>query len=245
MHPVFYVQPPTSSTPPMSEQIPFSKALALANNPEPRCPCVLVLDTSASMEGEPIAQLRNGVALLAEELSRDGLTRKRVEIAVITFGDSAQQLSGFLSPDVFSPPQLEPKGTTPMAEAVLLACEALEARKQEYRLAGIQYYRPWIFLITDGEPTDQETPRWTEAVQKIHTGEAEKKMLFFGVAVQNANQQVLDTLCPPNRPSVKLEGLRFAEMFRWLSTSLKSVSRSAPGIQLQLPSPTGWVSIDL
>ena len=229
----------------MPEQTPFTSALTLASNPEPRCPCVLVLDTSASMEGEPIQQLQRGVQLLADELCRDGLASKRVEIAVVAFGKEVRLLSHFTSPDAFTPPQLAPEGVTPMAEAVLLACDALEARKQDYRNAGIQYYRPWIFLITDGEPTDRDTPRWTEAVHRVHAAEADKKLLFFGVAVQDANQQLLDTLCPPGRPSVKLKGLHFAELFRWLSASLKSVSSSAPGTQLQLPSPTGWISINL
>lgn len=229
----------------MSDQTPFTTALTLASNPEPRCPCVLVLDTSASMEGEPIQQLQRGVQLLVDELSRDGLASKRVEIAVIAFGREVRLLSGFTSPNTLTPPPLTPEGVTPMAEAVLLACDALEARKQVYRQAGIQYYRPWIFLITDGEPTDRDTPRWREAVQKVHAAEADKKMLFFGVAVQHANQQLLDVLCPPGRPSVKLQGLHFAELFRWLSASLKGVSSSAPGTQLQLPSPSGWISIDL
>jgi uncharacterized protein YegL len=229
----------------MSGQTPFTASLTLASNPEPRCPCVLVLDTSGSMAGEPIEQLQRGVQLLAEELSRDGLASKRVEIAVLAFGTQVRLLSGFVSPTAFTPPRLAPEGATPMAEAVLLACEALEARKKDYHHAGVPYYRPWIFLITDGEASDRDTPRWTEAVQRVHSAEADKKMLFFGVAVQNANQQRLDELCPPGRPSVKLKGLHFAELFRWLSTSLKSISRSAPGTQLQLPSPNGWISIDL
>ena len=132
-----------------------------------------------------------------------------------------------------------------MGEAVVRAYEALEARKAEYRNAGIQYYRPWMFLLTDGEPTDKDTAHWKEAVRLVHDSEATKRLLFFGVAMNEADQQTLNTLCPPNRPSVKLRGLHFCEMFRWLSTSLKSVSSSSPGTQLQLPSPNAWTTIDI
>ena len=97
----------------MSGQTPFTASLTLASNPEPRCPCVLVLDTSGSMAGEPIEQLQRGVQLLAEELSRDGLASKRVEIAVLAFGTQVRLLSGFVSPTTFTPPPACPRGRDP------------------------------------------------------------------------------------------------------------------------------------
>lgn len=229
----------------MLEQTPFYSAVTLASNPEPRCPCVLVLDTSGSMAGEPIDQLNRGVETLVNELCRDGLASKRVEIAVVTFGSEVQLASDFTPPAAFHPPHFHAGGATPMGEAVVRACEVVEARKAEYRQAGVQYYRPFVFLITDGEPTDTDSPHWKNAVRCVHEGEAAKQLLFFGVAVNNANQRTLDTLCPPNRHSVKLNGLHFSEMFRWLSSSLKGVSSSTPGAQLQLPSPGAWTSIDV
>ncbi|MBO9633495.1 MAG: hypothetical protein J7578_10300, partial [Chitinophagaceae bacterium] len=67
------------------EQIPFGSE-SFADNPEPRCPCVLLLDTSGSMSGKPIAQLNEGIQTLKKELLADPLASKRVEIAVVTFG---------------------------------------------------------------------------------------------------------------------------------------------------------------
>lgn len=228
----------------MLEQTPFYSSVTLASNPEPRCPCVLVLDTSGSMSGAPIEELNRGVEILVNELCRDGLASKRVELAVVTFGTEVKLACDFTPPGAFHPPHFDAGGATPMGEAVLRACEVIEARKAEYRGAGVQYYRPWVFLITDGEPTDSDSQHWQHAVSRVHDDEASKQLLFFGVAVKDANQKTLDTLCPPNRPSVKLKGLHFSEMFRWLSTSLKGVSSSTPGAQLQLPSPGGWTSID-
>jgi uncharacterized protein YegL len=228
----------------MIEQTPFHSKIILANNPEPRCPCVLVLDTSGSMGGEPIRQLNEGVQCLVDELSRDGLASKRVELAIINFGSSVNLACDFTPPTAMHPPVFDADGPTPMGDAVLHACAVIESRKEEYRQAGIQYYRPWIFLITDGEPTDFNSKEWAEAVSQVRDGEAAKRLLFFGVAVEGANQKTLDALCPPSRPSVRLRGLHFSEMFRWLSSSLKSVSNSTPGAQLQLPSTNGWTSID-
>jgi uncharacterized protein YegL len=228
----------------MIEQTPFHSRITLAANPEPRCPCVLVLDTSGSMAGEAIRQLNEGVRCLVEELCRDGLASKRVELAVVQFGSSVKVVADFAAPTTFETPSLQAEGPTPMGGAVVRAYELIESRKEAYRQAGIQYYRPWIFLITDGEPTDLESEAWSHAVELVREGEAAKRLLFFGVAVDGANQNTLDVLCPTNRPSVRLRGLHYAEMFRWLSASLKSVSTSTPGAILQLPPPNGWISID-
>ena len=79
----------------MSEQIPFHASLELAQNPEPRCPCVLVLDCSASMAGQAIEELNRGVQTLVAELSKDRVASKRVEIAVVTFGKEVRLASDF------------------------------------------------------------------------------------------------------------------------------------------------------
>jgi uncharacterized protein with von Willebrand factor type A (vWA) domain len=43
------------------DQIPFDHPELVAN-PEPRCACLLLLDTSGSMHGQPIAELNAGLA---------------------------------------------------------------------------------------------------------------------------------------------------------------------------------------
>ena len=63
------------------EQIPFSD-VEFADNPEPRCPCVLLLDTSYSMSGEKIAELNRNLGAFAEALRLDTMAAKRVEVAI-------------------------------------------------------------------------------------------------------------------------------------------------------------------
>ena len=65
---------------------PFGFADDFADNPEPRCPCVLLLDTSGSMQGDPIDQLNAGIRAFKTELMADSLALKRVEISIVTFG---------------------------------------------------------------------------------------------------------------------------------------------------------------
>jgi uncharacterized protein YegL len=229
----------------MSDQMPFID-VEFVDNPEPRCPCVLVLDVSSSMRGAAIDYLNLGVDLFAHDLTNSRLACKRVETAVITFGEGVQIVQDFVSPSAFVPPRFEAGGKTPMGEAIVKACDLLNQRKRKYRAAGVSYFRPWIFLITDGEPTDYKSAYWQKAVELVREGEADKKLMFFGVAVNEADQGKLNELCPPARPAIKLNGLDFQGLFTWLSSSLRTVSSANPGTQgIVLPSITGWAMVNV
>ena len=213
------------------EQIPF-RSTAFAENPEPRCPCVLLLDTSGSMMGAPIKALNKGYDALIAELCQDKLAAKRVELCVVTFGP-VEVRQDFANPEAIYPEAFETTGDTPMGAAIQFALDELEA----YREAGISYYRPWIFLITDGAPTDS----WTKAAKRIREGEEANAFALFAVGVEDADMETLSKISV--RPPMKLDGLKFAELFRWLSNSLKSVSRSTTTERVALPAPTGWAEV--
>jgi uncharacterized protein YegL len=218
-----------------SEQVPFGTD-NFADNPEPRCPCLLLLDISGSMAGAPISELNAGVITFKDELAADSLAMKRVEVAVITFGPAKVE-SSFHTAANFFPPHLQASGDTPMGAAIKQGLDMVKQRKEEYRANGIAFYRPWIFLITDGAPTDE----WQSAAAMVREGEASKSFAFFAVGVQNANMDILQQLSV--REPLKLQGLKFRELFQWLSNSMKSVSRSTPGTAVPLAPPSGWSEV--
>ena len=226
----------TSMEEKMPEQISFTGAVDFADNPEPRCPCLLLLDVSGSMSGIPISELNSGLQTFREELISDALAMKRVEIGIITFGPVHTELE-FQGVTSFSPPVLSPQGDTPMGEAIRQGLEMVRKRKNDYRANGISYYRPWIFLITDGEPTDE----WLSAASAVRDGENTKSFAFFAIGVKGANMEKLKQISV--RDPLLLEALKFKELFSWLSSSLRSVSRSTPGTEVPLQTPTGWASV--
>jgi uncharacterized protein YegL len=200
-----------------------------AVNPDPRCACVLLLDTSGSMDGPPILALNQGLAALQSDLQEDPLARRRVEIAIVTFGGSVQRVQEFVTAGSFAAPTLSAGGVTPMGEAMALGLQLVKARKAEYKAGGVPYYRPWIFLITDGEPTDD----WQSAAQMIQADIAANALTCFAVGVGGeANLGVLSAITPR---VLKLDGLKFRELFLWLSQSQKGVSGSKVGQQTSLP----------
>lgn len=217
------------------EQAPFTFS-EFTDNPEPRCACLLLLDTSGSMGGAPIRELNAGLQAFKEELSQDSLTMKRVEIAIVSFGPVKVE-SDFQTVDSWQPPQLTASGDTPMGAAIIKGLEMLRQRKDLYRSNAIEVFRPWVFLMTDGGPTDQ----WQRAAEMVKAGEASKGFAFFGVGVENANMDILGKICV--RTPVKMAGLKFKDMFAWLSSSLSSVSSSQPGTIVQITPPTGWSEV--
>ena len=205
---------------------------------QPHCATVLLLDTSGSMSGAKITGLNDGLRLFLRETGADPLASKRVDLAVVTFGGEVSLQHAFAPVTEYAADlTLTAQGSTPMGRALERGLEMLETRKATYRQQGTDYYRPWLFLITDGDPTDMHPgdDRWNALTQRLREGVAARRFAFFAVGVEGANLERLRQLCPPDRPPLALKGLAFAELFQWLSRSQRQVSASHTGEQVQLP----------
>jgi uncharacterized protein YegL len=222
-----------------------------ADNPEARCPVAILLDTSSSMAGSPIAELNQGLKSFSDSLKEDKVASLRVEVGIITFGGNVQALDArsgnpvafdaqqvFATVDNFYPPTLTANGNTPMGEATRRAVTLLRDRKEIYKRNDIDYYRPWMVLITDGQPTDV----WEASADQVREEENQNGLIFFGIGVEGANLQTLARFSDQREP-LKLKGLAFEELFVWLSKSLAAGSRAGPRGQAPLP-PIGWAQID-
>lgn len=209
----------------------------LVVNREQRTPCMLVLDVSGSMDGAPINELNQGLKLFEDEIKKDEMAALRCEIALVTFGGQANLVQDFISVGQFVAPHLTASGETPLGSAIHLALDTLRQRKDAYRRNSVNYTRPWLFLFTDGAPTDRAV--WPAAAQQLVQEEAAKGVVVFPIGVEGADMSVLAKLSATNAP-LKLQGLRFAQFFQWLSASQQRASAGTAGGSVQLPSTQGW-----
>lgn len=197
----------------------------LVDNPTARVPICLVLDVSGSMAGEPIRELQAGVKMFYEAVLEDEVAQYAAEISIVTFGSEAKRTVEFMAIGRQDVPALVADGTTAMGQGVNLALDLLEARKADYQRAGVDYFQPWMVIMTDGEPTDDISV----ASDRIRALCESKKLTVFPIAIGTAaNVETLGMLSP-SRPPLRLKGLNFREFFLWLSRSVSRASQSTPG----------------
>jgi len=225
----------------MNDLILYDKDLA--ENPTARIPICLVLDTSASMDGAPIEELNKGVKLFMEAILEDEMTRFSADISIVTFGQIVEEELKFGSIEEQETPTFYAGGLTPMGEAMLASVELLDNRKKEYQKAGVDYFQPWLVIMSDGAPTDLvETEAAIKIVSKLYN---DKKLILFPIGI--GDRADMNKLSQFGRPAAKLNGLKFKEFFEWLSQSVSIVSQSSPGetITLDEDGIKSWVTIGL
>lgn len=218
------------------------------DNPTQRIPICLCLDTSGSMRGKPIEELNEGVKLFYDSLKEDEVATYSAEICIVTFGNKEEPwvrcVSDFsdLSKQR-SVPTLSAGGQTPMGDAVNLALDLLEKRKEQYKNSGIDYYQPWLVIMTDGRPGGDKTSDSVSRAQERTTMLAnEKKLVVMPVWIGKEStidgMETLQKFSPKN--SVKrLAGLNFKAFFKWLSSSVSGISQSNCK-KFNLPSTNEW-----
>jgi uncharacterized protein YegL len=213
----------------------------MVENPTPRVPVSLVLDVSGSMLGAPIDELNRGVEIFFKSLRDDDVARYSAEVSVISFSNEVTQEVDFGPLEKCDIPELKAIGKTRMGGAVSLALESLEKRKELYRTLGVDYYQPWMVIMTDGKPNDD----WQLAAAKTSALVDKGKLTVFPIAIgDNACTDILKEFSPARNP-LRLKDLNFQEFFRWLSSSVSKVSQSIPGekVELDLKGLEGWASL--
>lgn len=217
----------------------------LLDNPTPRVPVSLCLDCSGSMSGAPIMELNEGVKTFYDALNSDEIARYSAEISVVTFGPVRKETDFQTLDQNDRPPVLAASGNTPMGEAVKLSLDSLEDRKREYQNNGVDYYQPWLVLMTDGAPFGGSQAVLEEQINRVQNMVETKKLTVFPIGIgDEADMSVLARFSPGREP-LKLKGLNFKEFFTWLSKSVSKVSQSTPGdkVQLDVEGLKGWAEL--
>jgi len=199
--------------------------LEYADNPQARCPVVLLLDTSTSMDGEPIKELRRAVSRFYEELGTSKTVSGSVEICVVSFGYNDVSIERKFEPlremKSASGIELFAGGMTPMGGAINVALHECDQRENYYRRQGVSAYKPVVVLMTDGGPNDD----WYGSVQELGQRARNGKVITVPVGIgPHADMSVLEMVAGPRMPATRLQGLDFKEFFKWLSSSIKNIT---------------------
>ena len=212
-------------------------------NYEQKCLCVLVLDTSGSMgwrsHNSAISQLNSGLKSFQNELLKDKVTTDRLEVAIITFDSNVKIIQEPHMLTEFEMPVLSTGTTTAMVDGLSKAIELVISRKYYYKSHGIPYYRPWIVMMTDGEPnSDQDIDGMSKRILEAHKN---KEFVFMAIGVgDDVKEDVLAKLSTPDFPPMKMQAVKFCEFFTWLSNSMSTITGSEDDLT-QLDSTISWM----
>lgn len=201
------------------------------DNYEQKCPVVFVLDRSVSMRDNPIKELNRGLQEFQTQIQNDPVAASRLDVCVISFGSDSTVERDFDLIGESPMPTIQVSGSTAMVSGLKEGIKRIQERKNWYKNSGQTYYRPYLILITDGAPNNPGLiPEMAKEIRQL----AEAKSLsFWPIAVAGANMEILEQLACPNikgcMPPLKLIGLKFIELFKWLSSSFTKVSNSKDG----------------
>lgn len=206
-----------------------------------RLPVYLLIDTSGSMAGQPIEAVRQGMKLLISDLKGDPQALETAYLSVITFDSTARQIVPLTEMLSFQEPRIEASGGTAMGAALMLLerCIEKEVRKSTPDQKGD--WRPLVFLMTDGQPTDSwERP--ADSLKKKKLGN-----IIACAAGPGADESVLRRITEivVRLDTVQPESLK--AFFRWVSSSIKTTSQSvvqvAADVPINLPPPPPQIQI--
>jgi len=215
-----------------------------------RLPIYLVLDVSGSMSGAPIEAVNNGLKDFEAALKSDAHALESAYVSIISFESEAQQLMPLTEAGQFRAPVLDASGGTSLGKALTLLGQCLETDVKPKSPDHPGDWKPLIFLMTDGEPTDE----WEGPAENFKARTAKKSASLIGIGCgPNANIRTLETISQTVLMMHDLTPERIKALFEWISQSAKVASKSA-GLQAAtgneageavLPPPPSGITIQL
>ena len=209
----------------------------LANNPNPRLLICFVFDVSGSISGHKIDEINKGLKGLLDTILENQITRYSSDIAILTFGGTVKKILDFGDIENIKISNVSAGGLTPMGEAVLKALDMLEDREKQYGENAVYYWKPWLFIMSDGAATDDIEIAAKKTCNLIKNN----KLDLYSIPILPGTPDELNKFCGT---TISLKELKFEKFFEWLSQSIAGKSESTPGTEYKLPSPSSWSTTD-
>lgn len=179
-----------------------------------KLPVYLLLDTSGSMSGEPIEAVKNGVQVMISTLRQNPQAIESAYISIITFGSSAQQVIPLTELAVFQMVDLQASGTTALGAALTLVSERIEAEVGKSTLEKKGDWKPLVFIMTDGIPTDD----WQRGLKNF---QAVKTAFTVACAAgSGADTSVLKSITENVISLDTADSSSISKFFQWVTASI-------------------------
>lgn len=184
-----------------------------------RLPIYLVFDTSGSMSGEAIAAVNTGMHTLVSALRQDPYALETAYLSVIGFDTSAAVISPLTEVAMFQAPTLKASGLTALGAALGLLAERIEADVVKNTPSQKGDWKPLVFLMTDGEPTDDWRPG-LERLRQVPTG-----VIVACAAGPRASTEVLKQITEAVVTLDTADSSTFNAFFKWVSAASIQTSK--------------------
>jgi len=191
-----------------------------------RLPIYLLIDCSESMAGPAIDSVTQGVNSLVTELRNNPLALESAVLSVITFSKVAKQVVPLSDPTDFMLPRLVIRPGTALGSAIEVLINCLDHEIVTTTESKKGDYRPLVFLLTDGQPTDQ----WTQAADKLKALKTPKIANIYAIGFgPDVDFGVLNRISDIVLSMPEVSPETFRKFFVWLSASIQKASESISG----------------
>ena len=207
-----------------------------------RLPVYLVLDTSGSMSGEPIAAVETGMQILISALRQDPYALETAYLSVITFDSNAKQIVPLTELTAFQMPSIHASGTTALGDALSLLANKMDSEVVKTTAEVKGDWKPLIFIMTDGGPTDN----WQNGLSEFRKRKV--GMVVACAAGQGADTNVLKQITECVVQLDTTDSSTIKSFFKWVSASVSTGSQKVDsGNEMaglgELPPPPKEVNI--
>jgi uncharacterized protein YegL len=207
-----------------------------------RLPVYILADVSGSMQGTPIESVKSGIRQLHRDLMSDPQSIESAYLGVITFAESAQQVVPLTEVAQFVPPDLAAGGQTNLGDALRLLLDAFDHELVRTTADQKGDWRPLVFLLTDGAPTDTDWPQYAQQLRDRRPANI--------IAVACGDQADTNALKQITEIVIQMRDMSpdaFRAFFKFVSASVKQTSAkvgaATEGAGIQLPPPPPGITI--
>ena len=190
-----------------------------------RLPVYLLLDCSESMAGGAFAAMCDGLKKMMDELRRDPMALDLAAVSVITFASKAQQVMPLTDLTKFHLPALRMGPGTALGAALQLLEQAMKSEVRRSSPEQKGDYKPIVFILTDGEPTDN----WEQAADRVRSIAGKTANVIAVGCGPDADLEKLRRITDTVLAMRSVDSVSFSEFFQWVSASMSTASRTIEG----------------